>query len=66
MNDEYLADRYPAADGSAEIKRGAMSRADVRCAVALLKDEAAEAYTRAYELERWWRQKRRAERTATG
>jgi hypothetical protein len=27
--------------------------------------EAAEAYTRAYELERWWRAKRRAERAAT-
>jgi hypothetical protein len=44
-----------------------MSRADVRCAVAKLKAEAAEAYTRAYQLEHWWRQKRRAERrTATG
>jgi hypothetical protein len=64
---EFLADRYPAPpDGAAEIERERMNRDDVRFAAAKLKDEAAEAYTRAYALESWWRAKRRAERAATG
>jgi hypothetical protein len=41
-------------------------RADVRFAASKLKDEAGEAYTRAYALESWWRAKRRAERAAIG
>jgi hypothetical protein len=40
-----------------------MSRDDVRLAAAKLKAETAEAYSRAYALESWWRSKRRAERT---
>jgi hypothetical protein len=39
-----------------------MNRDDVRFAANKLKAEGSEAYTRAYELERWWRAKRRAER----
>jgi hypothetical protein len=65
MKQPLLADRYPARDG-AEIEREAMSRDDVRLAAARLKAEAAEAYSRAYELEAWWRSKRRAERAWTG
>jgi hypothetical protein len=64
---EFLADRYPAQpDGADEIPREQMSRDDVRFAAAKLKDQATEAYTRAYALESWWRAKRRAERAATG
>jgi hypothetical protein len=43
-----------------------MSREDVRFAAAELKNEATEAFSRAYALESWWRAKRRAERAATG
>jgi hypothetical protein len=62
MKQPLLMDSYPRApDGSAEIPREQMNRDDVRFAAAELKGEAAEAYTRAYELERWWRAKRRVE-----
>jgi hypothetical protein len=62
-----LTDRYPRApDGAVEIPREQMNRDDVRFAAAKLKHEGAEAFTRAYELESWWRAKRRAERAATG
>jgi hypothetical protein len=60
-----LLNSYPRApDGVAEILREQMNRDDVRFAANKLKAEGTEAYTRAYELERWWRAKRRAERAA--
>jgi hypothetical protein len=60
-------DRYPRApDGSTEIPREQMNRDDVRFAADKLKSEATEAFTRAYELERWWRAKRRVERAKKG
>jgi hypothetical protein len=65
--DQPLLDAYPALpDGAAEIPREQMTRDDVRFAASKLKAEGAEAYTRAYESERWWRAKRRAERAAAG
>jgi hypothetical protein len=67
LNQPLLMDSYPRApDGAVEIPREQMNRDDVRFAVSKFKSEATEAYTRAYELERWWREKRRAERAATG
>jgi hypothetical protein len=64
---DFLQAKYPAApDGAAEIERERMSRDDVRFAANKLKDEAAEAYTRAYALESWWRAKRRVERAKKG
>jgi hypothetical protein len=63
----FLADRYPAPpDGSAEIERERMSREDVRYAAAKLKDEATEAFSRAYALESWWRAKQRVARAKKG
>jgi hypothetical protein len=41
-----------------------MYRDDIRFAAAKLKDEATEAFSRAYALESGWRAKRRAERAA--
>jgi hypothetical protein len=42
-----------------------MGRDDVRFAASKLKAESVEAFSPAYELESWWRAKRRAERAAT-
>ena len=53
-----LQDRYPAPpDGSTVIEREAMSHADVRFAAPKFKNEAAEAFSRAYALEAWWRKR---------
>jgi hypothetical protein len=66
MNQRLLMDRYPAApDGAVEVERERMNRDDVKYATGRLTQEAMEAYGNADALNRWWRQKRKAERRAT-
>ena len=64
---DLLADRYPAApDGSVEVERSAMSYDDVKFNRWRFTQEAFDAYAKAAALDRWWREKRKAERAAAG
>ena len=66
MSDRLLADRYPAApDGAREVERDRMSYDDVKYARWLLMQQSLDACNRAEALDRWWREKRKAERAAS-
>jgi hypothetical protein len=63
LKQPLLMDSYPLPDGS-EVERQWINRSDF--AASKLKDEAVEAFTKAYALESWWRATGRAERAPTG
>ena len=67
MRADLLAEKYPAApDGSVEIERERMSYNDVKYARWRLMQASLDACNRAEALDRWWREKRKAERAASG
>lgn len=63
---DLLADKYPAApDGAREVEREAMTYDDVKFARWRLMQQSLDACNRAEALDKWWREKRRAERAAS-